>query len=121
VKVYLRRSGEFKKVYQKGRRYDGSLITAFVFPNDLTSHRLGITVSRKTASRAVDRNRAKRLLKESFRLQTDSLDGLERKYDWVLNGKRALVSVKVFDSLEALNKIISRVAAEEDRLRSPGL
>jgi ribonuclease P protein component len=113
VKVYLRRSSEFQKVYQKGRRYDGSLITAFVFPNDQPNHRLGVTVSRKTASRALDRNRAKRLLKESFRLETGTLDGLKRKYDWVLNGKRALVSVKVFASLAELEKIISRVAEKE--------
>jgi len=114
VKVYLRRSGDFKKVYQKGRRYDGSLITAFVFPNDQPNHRLGVTVSRKTASRALDRNRAKRLLKETFRLETGSLEGLKRKYDWVLNGKRALILVKINASLEELNKIISRVAAEEE-------
>ena len=113
MKVYLRRSGEFKNVYQKGRRYDGSLITAFVFPNDQPNHRLGVTVSRKTASRALDRNRAKRLLKETFRLETTSLEGLKRKYDWVLNGKRALVSVKIFASLEELKGIISRVAEKE--------
>jgi ribonuclease P protein component len=113
VKIYLRRSSEFRKVYQNGRRYDGSLITAFVLPNDQPNHRLGITVSRKTASRALDRNRAKRLLRETFRIRKDSLAALKRNYDWVLNGKRSLVSVKVGSPLEEFDKIMVRVASDE--------
>lgn len=109
----LRSSGDFKRVYQDGKRYDGHLMSAFVIPNDQPSHRLGVTVSRKTAARACDRNRAKRLLRETFRLKKRSLERLARNYDWVINGKRALVIVKVMASIDEFEKIIGRVAAAE--------
>ena len=92
-------------------------MTAFVLPNGGSQHRLGVTVSRKTASGAVARNRAKRLLRETFRLKEQSLGGLVGKYDWVLNGRRALLSVKVGESLEEFDKIIDRVASYEKAIR----
>ena len=36
-------------------------------PNTVNTGRLGITVSKKVSKRAVDRNRIKRLVRESFR------------------------------------------------------
>jgi ribonuclease P protein component len=113
MKDHLRDSREFKRVYEKGRRYDGSLLTAFVLRNDRTQHRLGITVSKKTANRAVDRNRAKRLLRESFRLCHSSLARLGNRYDWVLNGKRKLVVSKLAQSLSDLDGVIARVVVDE--------
>ena len=109
----LRSSGEFRVVYASGRRYDGKFLTAFVRRSDLPNHRLGITASRKTSRSAVERNRVKRLLREAFRLCAAELDGLEAKYDWVLNARRSLLTVKVTAPLEEFKNIIARVAGDE--------
>ncbi|HWN08817.1 MAG TPA: ribonuclease P protein component [Pyrinomonadaceae bacterium] len=114
---YLRGSRDFQKVYRHGRRYDSSLMTAFVLPNSLSQDRLGITASRKAVGNAVQRNRARRLLKETFRLRRSSLVGLNEHYDWVINAKRRLPSFKVAATIEEFEKLVARVATEENKRR----
>ncbi len=109
----LRDSGDFQVVYRKGKRYESYVITAFVLPNKLGYHRLGITASRKAVGNAVQRNRAKRLLRETFRLTEASLQRLQRKYDWVLNGKGSLLISEVGKPLEEFKRIVGFVASEE--------
>ena len=45
--------------------------------NDLGHARLGITVSRRVSPKAVIRNRVKRVVRESFRMQQEQLKGLD--------------------------------------------
>ena len=115
--THLRASDEFRRVYASGRRYDGRLMTAFVHPNDLQHHRLGVTASRKAIGNSVERNRAKRLLREAFRLSSHELDRLTLKYDWVLNARRSLLSVKLAAPLEEFQKIIVRAANDESTVQ----
>jgi len=114
----LRKSSEFRSVYEGGKRLDGRFMTAFVRRNDSGHHRLGITASKRVARLAVDRNRMKRVLREMFRLSETTLQALELHYDWVLNAKRSLLKVKLADSLEDFQKIAATIARDGRDRRS---
>ena len=50
---------------------------ALACPNGLDHPRLGLVISKKNVRRAVDRNRLKRLTRESVRLQQDALPAVD--------------------------------------------
>ena len=64
----LRVRGDFDRVFKRGRRLGGPRFVMIALPNGRLEHRLGIAASRKLGG-AVVRNRARRLLRESFRRQ----------------------------------------------------
>ena len=115
MRKYLRDTGEFQHVYRNGKRYEGVFITAFVIENQEANHRLGVTASKKALGNAVQRNRAKRLLRETFRLNETSLQQLTNKYDWVLNAKAAVLTQKVNAPCQELKGIIEKVERLEAR------
>ena len=62
----LRRRAEFQKVFDGGQRIRSRFFTVLVAPGGTSGARLGIVASRKLGN-AVQRNRAKRLIREIFR------------------------------------------------------
>ena len=119
----MRDTSEFQHVYRNGKRYEGVFITAFVIENQELNHRLGVTASRKALGKAVQRNRAKRLLRETFRSNETLLRELAKNYDWVLNAKAAVLSQKVAAPCDELKGIIEKVgrleASDPIRTREP--
>ena len=115
MRKYLRDSGEFQHVYRNGKRYEGVFISAFVIENQELNHRLGVTASKKALGKAVQHNRAKRLLRETFRSNETLLSELSQNYDWVLNAKAAVLSQKVDAPRQELKGIIEKVGRLETR------
>ncbi len=62
----VRRRAEFQQIYARGVRLNGRYSTLFFLATDSQVGRLGIAATRKFGG-AVERNRAKRLIREVFR------------------------------------------------------
>ena len=72
----LRRRAEFQRVFESGFRVHGRFLTLVAAPNRASAPRLGIVASRKLGN-AVQRNRAKRLIREIFRQTDNTRPGLD--------------------------------------------
>jgi ribonuclease P protein component len=89
----IRRRPEFSRVFDAGTRSHGRYMTLVIWPTDSEVGRLGIVATRKLGG-AVQRNRAKRLVRELFRRHKPA------NLDIVVLPRRELLDVD-FASLEA--------------------
>lgn len=97
----LRRKAEFQTALKQGRRiYRGHGLVAFAVPSDREESRVGVTASRHFKS-AVERNRARRRLRELARatiLAADSGAALRGiRYDVVLIAQPAALTLRFAD------------------------
>lgn len=75
--------GTFRRVYENGRKIQHRYFTAFVLTNVAGTVRIGITTTKKIGN-SVERNRARRLVREAF-----------RKNKWLApNGVDIVINVK---------------------------
>ena len=78
----LKKNYEFRKVLSKGKYYTGEFIEAFILKNEQELNFLGIAVNTKIGT-AVERNRIKRLFRESYTSLEENLkDGQSVVFLW---------------------------------------
>lgn len=81
-------------------------LTLLARKNDKLNPRLGITISKKRVKRAHDRNRLKRIVRESFRLQRQDLPNI----DIVVVGKSGLDKMSNQELFSLLNKLWKKLS-----------
>jgi ribonuclease P protein component len=77
----------FRRVYEQGRKMQFRYFTAFVLEKQAEPARIGITATRKFGN-SVERNRARRLVREAFRKNKWLVPN---RVDIVINVKRSLM------------------------------
>ena len=107
----LRYTSEFREVFEQKKSYAGKLIVLYLRRTSNTSVRVGVIASKRTFRRAVDRNRAKRLMREAFRLNRDRFVD---NADIVLIARRHIISAGLGD----VEKDLLRLAGKAGVLRN---
>jgi ribonuclease P protein component len=85
----IRRRAEFQQVYERGTRIHSRYSTVFVLANGQDVARLGIAATKKLGG-SVQRNRAKRLIREVFRRNK-----IAEGFDIVIIPKRELLDASL--------------------------
>lgn len=104
----LLKPAEFSRVFDQAIRSSDRLFIILARQNDEHRPRLGLAISKKNARLAVDRNRIKRIIRESFRLNQSKLPAV----DLVVMARpitRTLTNQALFDSLNThWNRLIKQ-------------
>lgn len=104
----------FAEAFSQSEGLRGRYLVLWLRRGEGASRRVGVVASRRTFPRSVDRARAKRLLREAFRLNRDQLCG---SWDAVLLARRQILDVK----RQAVDGDLMRVAGRAGiRLPAPG-
>lgn len=97
---------EYRRVYYRGRAFSTPIAVVYLLKNHKSANRLGLTASKKTGC-AVRRNRARRVMKEAYRL-------LEQKlpvgYDYVLVARARTAEIKTQEMMAVLEKAAAKLA-----------
>jgi ribonuclease P protein component len=92
----LRLKSQFEAVYARGRRFGDGFFGVIAHANDTERPRLGLAVATQTAGNSVQRNRIRRIIRESFRLHQHAIPPVD-----VVVSARTRVRTATNDELRA--------------------
>ncbi|QAT44030.1 ribonuclease P protein component [Aminipila luticellarii] len=100
----LRKKKDFSAIYKKGNSFGGRYVVLFYKKNNLDYNRLGFLASKKVGNSVV-RNRARRLMKESFRrMESDMQTG----FDLIFIARNTINDVKCDEVYKSMNSLVKR-------------
>ena len=103
-KNVLRRKNDFSNIYKKGKSVGDRYVVVFYRPNHLTYSRKAFLASKKVGN-SVKRNRARRLMKESYRLSDLKIP---EGYDLIFLARSTIINATCADVKKSLESAIRR-------------
>jgi ribonuclease P protein component len=110
----LTSSADFQRVRQQGKSYAHPLMVLIALPNPEPAIRIGVTAGRSVGN-AVQRNRAKRLLRNAIHAY---LPDLRKGWDIVLIARHPLIEAEFQQVQNALAALIQRAKLLSNDARS---
>jgi ribonuclease P protein component len=108
----LEGSNAYRLVFDHGERFGGRLMTAWIHrANDGKGWRLGVVAGRSAIPGAVGRNRAKRLLREAFRLNRHRLTG---DGDCILSARGSTATAALDAVVSDLMRLVQRAGVLDE-------
>lgn len=98
-------SSKYKAVFAEKKSFYGQTLVIWVAHMPDAGRRAGVVVSKRTFRRAVDRNRAKRLMREAFRL---SRRRLMPEVDVILIARGGIAGKKCQDVMRDFERVCRR-------------
>jgi ribonuclease P protein component len=96
----LRKKVDFDKVFRYGKAIHSDLFILKILPNNLNYNRFAVIVSKKISTKAVERNRIKRILRE---LLKNSSNPLFQNVDAIIYTKKTIVNKKYSEIKNSFN------------------
>lgn len=104
-KLRITKPEEFRYLFRTGKKLHTENLVLYIKSNSLGHPRIGISIGRKAAAKSVDRNRIKRLLRESFR--TNKTDFNEN--DIIVVVKNNISQSKMSDVLSEIKSALLKL------------
>jgi ribonuclease P protein component len=115
----LRKNQEFRNVYRRGKSFSTDTLVLYIYKankraQDSNGNRVGISVSKKVG-KSVIRSKVKRLIRESYRLNSTNL---KESYDFVFVARTAAKDRSYKEIEDSMKKLFKRAGLYNNETNS---
>lgn len=101
----------YQQVFKRGKKQRAEFFTFIYCANDFSFARLGLAIAKRYIPLAVERNRVRRIIRESFRQYQISM----KAFDIVVIAQKALHDIESASLREELNRVWQRFCTSPNK------
>lgn len=110
-KEVLRKKSDFSSIYKKGKSVGDRYVVVFCRKNNLPYNRIAFLASKKVGN-SVERNRARRLMKENYRIWKGEI---KEGYDMIFIARSTINGQKAFDVGKSMKRALHKAKMFQKR------